>query len=219
MGFCQLRGARHRMSDPRASEKHARAHRRVPDGTAPPYPSFVARHEHRGAGGDGLFRRPDPAELRQRRAAGIDLDRRRLAGMAARHMGPARCIDEAGFTNVVTVAYWTITTPNSTAGSRRRAKAGPANSERPKEFGSVHRGVLASLRGGLLETLFSSLGRPEGVAVLADGMSGEVSGTRLLGHCAIAFPIPAGASGAIRRSLLPSATAPASGSCHPTMSA
>ena len=74
-------------------------HRRVRDDYAPPYPSFVARAQaKRDAGGDGLFRPPDPAVRpqtpRSRRLA-------RLASVSQPHDGPthwdrASYVDEAG---------------------------------------------------------------------------------------------------------------------------
>ena len=105
-------------------------HRRVPDDYVPPYPSFVARHK------------PSVAQVVmayfgvQTRGAPSSAAEQAMAWIASRfesnggptHWDRARYIDEAGFTNVVTVAYWDDRS-NSTAGSRRYATAGPATSE------------------------------------------------------------------------------------------
>ena len=133
------------------------------------------------------------------------------------HWDRARYIDEAGFTNVVTVAYWDDharfdgwfpAARDGWTGERRNAEG----------FGTFIEVLHPSVEG--YETLFSSLGRPEGVAVLADGMSGEVQEHAYWGGMRDRIPksqtsemAPSG-----RMSLL-SGTAPASGSSLQTMSA
>jgi aldoxime dehydratase len=87
------------------------------------------------------------------------------------HWDRAQYVDEAGFTNVVTVAYWDDR--DKFDGWFPAARDGWTGDQRGTDgFGSFIEVLYPSVEG--YETLFSSLGRPEGVAVLADGMSGEV---------------------------------------------
>jgi aldoxime dehydratase len=147
-------------------------HRRVGDDYAPPYPSFVARH------------RPNVTRvvmayfgIQSRGAApATEQALARLASDFAAADGPAHWdrasyVDEAGFTNVVTVAYcddrqqfdrWFPAARARWTGEQRTNGG----------FGTFIEALYPSVEG--YETLFSSLGRPEGVAVLADSMSGEV---------------------------------------------
>jgi aldoxime dehydratase len=146
-------------------------HRRVPDDYKPPYPSFVARYkpaisrvimayfgvQYRGA--------PPAAAIE----ALAQIAARFSAGDGPSHWDRAHHVDQAGFTNVVSVAYWD---------DARRFDAWFAPA-REAWTGGEGRGVgrfIEVLRPQVerYETLFSSLGRPEGVAVLAEGMSGEV---------------------------------------------
>ena len=146
-------------------------HRRVPDDYKPPYPSFVARYkpaisrvimayfgvQYRGA--------PPVAAIE----ALAQIAARFSAGDGPSHWDRAHHVDQAGFTNVVSVAYWD---------DARRFDAWFAPA-REAWTGGEGRGVgrfIEVLRPQVerYETLFSSLGRPEGVAVLAEGMSGEV---------------------------------------------
>ena len=154
--------------------KNARTrHRRVPDDYAPPYPSFVARHKPGVAqvvmAYFGVQTPGEPSD-----AAG-----QALAWIVARfgqdggptHWDRARYVDEAGFTNVVTVAYWDDRAKFD--GWFPAAREGWTGGRRNAEvFGTFIEVLHPSVEG--YETLFSSLGRPEGVAVLADGLSGEV---------------------------------------------
>ncbi|HLZ06798.1 MAG TPA: phenylacetaldoxime dehydratase family protein [Bradyrhizobium sp.] len=146
-------------------------HRRVGDDYHPPYPSFVARHkpavtnvvmayfgvQYRGDA-------PPPAA-------------RALAEIAARFGGPdgpshwdrAHYIDQAGFSNVVSVAYWDdVARFDKWFAPAREAWTG-GGGDGIGRFIEVLRPSVSRY-----ETLFSSLGRPEGVAVIAEGMSGEV---------------------------------------------
>ncbi len=146
-------------------------HRRVPDDYKPPYPSFVARYkpaisrvimayfgvQYRGA--------PPAAAIE----ALAQIAARFSAGDGPSHWDRAHHVDQAGFTNVVSVAYWD---------DARRFDAWFAPAREAWTDGEG-RGVgrfIEVLRPQVerYETLFSSLGRPEGVAVLAEGMSGEV---------------------------------------------
>ena len=103
---------------------------------------------------------------------------RSLAEIAARlagadgpsHWDRAHYVDQAGFSNIVSVAYWDDIGA-STPGLRLRARPGPARVAR-RALAASSRCCGPASRG--YETLFSSLGRPEGVAVIAEGMSGEV---------------------------------------------
>ena len=146
-------------------------HKRVPDDYQPPYPSFVARYkpgvsrvvmayfgvQHRGA---------VPSTATEALAEIASL----FAGSAGpAHWDRAHYVDQAGHTNIVTVAYWDdIARFDSWFAPAREAWTG-----KPRggigTFIEVLRPTVARH-----ETLFSSLGRPEGVAVIADGMSGEV---------------------------------------------
>jgi aldoxime dehydratase len=148
-------------------------HRRIPDDYAPPYPGYVARHKpgvkrvvmaYLGV----QYRGEAPA------AAAAALQRIVAAFAAADapgHWDRASYVDEAGFTNVISIAYW----------------------DAPARFDAwfaIHgRDWTADLRAGegigyfievlrpaveRYETLFSNNERAEGIAVLADGMSGLV---------------------------------------------
>jgi aldoxime dehydratase len=145
----------------------------VPDDYQPPYPSFVARHkpaigrvimayfgiQYRGAA---------PAAAAEALA---QIAVRFSAGNGPSHWDRAQCVDQAGFTNVVSVAYW------DDAGSFDAwfATAREAWTGAGAEGRSVGRFIeVLRPRVERYETLFSSLGRPEGVAVLADAMSAEV---------------------------------------------
>lgn len=148
-------------------------HRRVPDDYAPPYPSFVARHKPDVArvvmAYFGLQTRGEPSDAATKALAWITSAFGQDSGPT--HWDRARYIDEAGFSNVVTVAYWDDhakfenwfpAAREGWMGERRKGEG----------FGTFIEALHPSVEG--YETLFSSLGRPEGVAVLADGMSGEV---------------------------------------------
>ena len=145
-------------------------HRRVPDDYAPPYPSFVARHKPSVArvvmAYFGVQTSGAPSQAAEQ-ALGRIVSRFGLDG-GPTHWDRARYIDEAGFTNVVTVAYWDDRAKfDGWFPSTRDSWTGNADG-----YGAFIEVLHPSVEG--YETLFSSLGRPEGVAVLADGMSGEV---------------------------------------------
>jgi aldoxime dehydratase len=145
-------------------------HRRVPDDYAPPYPSFVARHKPSVAqvvmAYFGVQTSAVPSQAAEQALGWID-SRFGLDG-GPTHWDRARYIDEAGFTNVVTVAYWDDRAKfDGWFPAARDGWTGNANG-----YGTFIEVLYPSVEG--YETLFSSLGRPEGVAVLADGMSDEV---------------------------------------------
>ncbi|MFB9265661.1 phenylacetaldoxime dehydratase family protein [Bradyrhizobium erythrophlei] len=147
-------------------------HRRVPDDYKPPYPSFVARHK--------------PAVTRvimayfgvQYRGEPTAAVAEALAQIAARfaadngplHWDRARYVDQAGFTNVVSVAYWDSASRfDAWFDQAREAWTGGGEGSGVGCFIEVLRPHVERY-----ETLFSSLDRPEGVAILAEAMSGEV---------------------------------------------
>ncbi|MDH2399322.1 phenylacetaldoxime dehydratase family protein [Bradyrhizobium sp. SSUT18] len=146
-------------------------HKRVPDDYQPPYPSFVARYK--------------PAVNRvvmayfgvQYRGTAPAVATDALTEIAVRftgeggpsHWDRAQYVDQAGYENVVSVAYWDdIARFDAWFGPAREAWTG----KQPVGIGTF----IEVLRPTVArhETLFSSLGRPEGVAVIAQGMSGEV---------------------------------------------
>jgi aldoxime dehydratase len=146
-------------------------HRRVPDDYTPPYPSFVARHKP--AIGRVImayfgiqYRGTTPAAAIEALA---QIAARFAAANGPSHWDRAQYVDQAGFTNVVSVAYW------DDAGSFDAWFATARETWTGAEGGGVGRFIeVLRPRVERYETLFSSLGRPEGVAVLADAMSAEV---------------------------------------------
>jgi len=146
-------------------------HKRVPEDYQPPYPSFVARYK--------------PAVSRvvmayfgvQYRGAAPPAATEALAEIAERfatvggpsHWDCAHYVDQAGHRNVVSVAYWNdLVRFDDWFVPARETWTGKARDD-VGTFIEVLRPSVARH-----ETLFSSLGRPEGVAVIADSMSGEV---------------------------------------------
>jgi aldoxime dehydratase len=148
-------------------------HRRVPDDYAPPYPSFVARHKPSVArvvmAYFGVQTSAAPSQGAEQ-ALGWIVSRFGLEG-GPTHWDRARYVDEAGFTNIVTVAYWDDR--KKFDGWFPAARDGWTGEARATDGAGTFIEVLCPSVEGY-ETLFSSLGRPEGVAVLADGLSGEV---------------------------------------------
>jgi aldoxime dehydratase len=146
-------------------------HRRVGDDYSPPYPSFVARHKPAVTkvvmAYFGLQYRGDPPSAAARMLVEITA---RLGGAdGPSHWDRAQYVDQAGFSNVVSVAYWDdVGRFDRWFAPAREAWTG-GNGEGMGRFIEVLRPGVARY-----ETLFSSLGRPEGVAVIAEGMSGEV---------------------------------------------
>jgi aldoxime dehydratase len=179
-------------------------HRRVPDDYAPPYPSFVARHKPSVARAVmayfGVQSRGAPSKAAEQAMAWIASCFGQNAGPT--HWDRARYIDEAGFTNVVTVAYWDDRAKFD--GWFATARDGWTGDARAVDgIGTFIEVLYPSVEG--YETLFSSLGRPEGVAVLADGMSGEVQEHAYWGGMRDRIPLsqtsemaPAGAARTIR---------------------
>jgi aldoxime dehydratase len=148
-------------------------HRRVPDDFAPPYPSFVARHkpsvERVVMAYFGFQTRDDASKAMDEALAWIAARFESSGGPT--HWDRARYVDGAGFINVVTVAYWDDRA--NFDGWFPAARDGWTGDRRAIDgSGTFIEALYPSVEG--YETLFSSLGRPEGIAVLADGMSGEV---------------------------------------------
>ena len=118
------------------------------------------------------------------------------------HWDRAQYIDEAGFTNVLTAAYWDDRVKFD--GWLRPVRDGWTGDQRDFHGLATFLEVLDPAVEGY-ETLFSSLGRPEGVAVLADSMSGEVQEHAYWGGMRDRIPLsqtsemaPAGAARAVR---------------------
>jgi aldoxime dehydratase len=148
-------------------------HRRVPDDYAPPYPSFVARHKPSVArvamAYFGLQYKGDAPAY-----AAEALDWIAAAFQSAQgpsHWDRARYIDEASFTNVVSVAYWDDPARFDAWFATAR-ETWMAESQIARGLGTFIEVLRPSVEG--YETLFSSLGRPEGIAVLAEDLSGEI---------------------------------------------
>ncbi|WP_024515603.1 phenylacetaldoxime dehydratase family protein [Bradyrhizobium sp. Tv2a-2] len=146
-------------------------HRRVPDDYHPPYPSFVARHK------------PDVTRVvmayfglqyRGQAPAGAssslgDIAARFAGAHAPSHWDRAHYVDQAGFSNVVSVAYWDdVAKFDAWFAPAREAWTGDGE-EGVGRYIEVLRPAVARY-----ETLFSSPDRAEGVAVIAEGMSDEV---------------------------------------------
>ncbi|MCK1402470.1 phenylacetaldoxime dehydratase family protein [Bradyrhizobium sp. 4] len=146
-------------------------HKRVPDDYQPPYPSFVARYK------PGVNRVVMAYFGLQYRGTASAAATDALADIAARfaaeggpsHWDRAQYVDQAGYENVVSVAYWDdIARFDKWFAPAREAWTGTQRGG-IGTFIEVLRPIVARH-----ETLFSSLGRPEGVAAIAGGMSGEV---------------------------------------------
>lgn len=146
-------------------------HRRVPDDYSPPYPSFVARHKPTVTrvvmAYFGLQYHGEPPAAAA--SALGEIAQRFKTTNGPSHWDRAQYVDQAGFSNVVSVAYWDDVAKFDTwFGPAREAWTG-GSSEGIGRYIEVLRPDVVRY-----ETLFSSLGRAEGVAVIADGMSGEV---------------------------------------------
>lgn len=140
--------------------------RRVPDDYAPPYPSFVARL------------RPDVQQVVMAyfgaqfrgEASRLDvLDAAFAATDGPGHHDRARQVVD-GLTEVVSIAYWDDPAAfDRWFAAHREAWLGDAARDGSGRWVEVLRPSAEDH-----ETLFSSVGRPEGVAALADAWSGEI---------------------------------------------
>jgi aldoxime dehydratase len=147
--------------------------RRIPDDYAPPYPGYVARHKP--AVGRvvmayfGLqYRGEAPAE-----AAGAL--QRITAAFAATdapgHWDRATYVDEAGCTNVISIGYWDAPA-RFDAWFAVHGQDWTADSWAAEPVGYFIEVVRPAVER--YETLYSTSDRAEGIAVLADSMSGLV---------------------------------------------
>jgi aliphatic nitrilase len=151
-------------------------HKRVPDDYVPPYPSYVARFAPDVEQVVMMFlglqhdASADPARVR----ALLDgVTGRFAAADGPGHHDRAKAVDAAGFVNVVSIAYWTDPAAFS------RWFDGPTFGAWWRDAARLDEGVgwfveVVMPHQRTYETLFSSTDRPEGVAVLAEGMSGMV---------------------------------------------
>jgi aldoxime dehydratase len=191
-----------------AIPKHLRVartrHKRVPEDYAPPYPSFVARHQasvgrvvmayfglqYKGAAPAGS------AEMLDRISGAF----RALDGPG--HWDRALYLDEAKYTNVVSVAYWDDPARfDRWFPAARNAWTGEG--QMTSNLGTYIEVLRPCVEG--YETLFSSIGRPEGIAALAEGMSAEVQEHAYWGGMRDRIPLsqtndmaPAGAPSLVR---------------------
>ncbi|MEV0703975.1 phenylacetaldoxime dehydratase family protein [Saccharopolyspora sp. NPDC050389] len=140
----------------------------------PPYPSYVARFQPQvsrvamayfGAQYPGEGRPPAPV-----RAALADLAATCALPDGPRHTDRASYIDENGYTTVVTIAYWDDTTHYDNWFTNAR-EMWLGDQRATSDAGFFIEAVRPSATR--FETLFSN-DRREGIAVLADGLSGEV---------------------------------------------
>ena len=148
-------------------------HRRVPEDYQPPYPAFVARHDaavkqvvmaYFGVQHEGVA---PPAFA----AALASIAERFAVPNGPRHWDRATYIDEAGYPTTVSVAYWDD--KDAFNAWFPEARNGWTGGE--AEFSGIGTFIeVLSPEMDHYETLFSSLGRPEGVAVLAEGLSGDI---------------------------------------------
>lgn len=147
--------------------------RRIPDDYAPPVPAYVARFKPEVkrvimAYFGIQYHGDEPASARQ----ALDWIAARFASdEGAMHWDRARYIDEAGFTNIVSVAYWDDHDKFEAWFPFTRGEWTGEQHLYP-EIGRFIEVLSPSVEG--YETLFSSLGRAEGVAVLAEAMSGDI---------------------------------------------
>jgi len=144
-------------------------HRRIPDDFAPPYPSFVARSSTRVR---QVVMAYVGLQFRGELPAGrLDvLDAAFAADDGPGHHDRARVESPDGTVDVVSIAYW----DDPAAFDRwfdvhRESWVGEAARDGHGRWIEVLRPSVEEH-----ETLFSSLGRPEGIAVLADDFSGAV---------------------------------------------
>ncbi|HSV52614.1 MAG TPA: phenylacetaldoxime dehydratase family protein, partial [Burkholderiaceae bacterium] len=148
--------------------------RRIPGDYAPPYPSFVARHKpgvkrvvmaYFGLQYQGEEAPPAANEALRRIEAAF------AAEDAPGHWDRAAYTDEAGFTNVISIAYWDLPqTFDVWFATHGRAWTDDARTQEPLGY------FVEVLRPAVerYETLFSANDRAEGIAVLAEGMSDMV---------------------------------------------
>ena len=147
--------------------------RRVDEDYQPPYPSFVARFRPAVSRVVmGYFGVQYPGgETEDARRAQADIAQALAAPHGPGHWERARHVDEAGCTNVIAIAYWDRPDAFDTwfAAHGTRWTSGAGNYTGCGTFSEIVRPAVERY-----ETLFSANDRPEGVAVLAQGMSDVV---------------------------------------------
>jgi aldoxime dehydratase len=145
---------------------------RYGDDYTPPYPAFVARYK------PSVSRVVMAYFGLQFRAVDEAIAQASLAALAAAfsadngpgHWDRARYTDEAGYETVVSIAYWDDTARfDAWFAAHGAAWAG---AEKPVPLGFFTEILRPPITR--YETLFSSVGRMEGVAVVADGLSDMV---------------------------------------------
>jgi aldoxime dehydratase len=146
-------------------------HRRVPDDYAPPYPSFVARYKPKVARVVmAYFGLQYQGEGSPAAASALgDIAARFADGQGPAHWDRAQYLDQAGYSNVVSVAYWDdVGKFDAWFDAAHEAWTG-GRADGNGRYIEVLRPAVARY-----ETLFSSPDRAEGVAIIAEGLSGEV---------------------------------------------
>jgi aldoxime dehydratase len=145
---------------------------RRPNGYTPPYPCFTGRYDpsvtqvamaYYGV----QFQGSTPPE--SVRSALAELDKAAGASDGPGHWDRARYVDEAGYTNIVSMLYWDD--PATWQAWRASAPAWVDEERLSPEAGYFLE--VATPTAERFETLFSN-DRREGVAVISEGLSGEV---------------------------------------------
>jgi aldoxime dehydratase len=179
-------------------------HRRVPDDYQPPYLAFVARHratvERVVMAYFGLQYRGDAPPARAAALAWLEVQ---FAGPnGPKHWDRAAYRDAAGYDNVVSVAYWDD--QQTFAAWLPAARDGWTGDQQEYSGLGTFLEVLSPSVNDY-ETLFSSLGRPEGVAVVAESLSGDIMEHAYWGGMRDRIPLsqtsamaPAGMPGIVR---------------------
>jgi aldoxime dehydratase len=150
--------------------------RRVPDDYAPPFPAWVARHspsvKQVAMAYFGVQYRGGENESKARAAIVRLAEQCHGAGRAGHH-DIAHYVDEAGFDTLIVIAYWDD--PASLRGwlDGSDMKAWWDSPQRESEGIGYFREIICP-RVEHYETLFSTPDRFEGVAVLAESLSGEI---------------------------------------------
>jgi aldoxime dehydratase len=149
--------------------------RRVPDDYTPPYPSYVARHAESVTqvvmAYFGVQFRDTPTQCETAQSALTRLEEAFRAADGPGHWDRARCVDETGVTNVISIAYW----DDPAAFDRWFAVQQQWwSSDARLADGIGYFTELLRPRVERYETLFSANDRTEGIAVLSDSLSGMI---------------------------------------------
>lgn len=152
---------------------HQAAESHRPEGYAPPYPSFVGRFRPEIASVTMAYfgtqtADPDDARLRD---AHHDLAQSFAAPNGPERVERAGYVDERGYTNVISIAYWSSTTMAEVWMANHGASwMDPARTT--DGIGYFVEQVTPTTER--FETLFSSNDRTEGVASIAEQFSGPI---------------------------------------------